>query len=126
MRRSLLRFGYLILLSAWMLMCFLSHAHAQTDNTFYAKQFAGSTVGDKVKAAQAACNPNTLIPCYIVIEPSLAGWPNGNMPTLCPQCVWNDMRINNLTYQTFSAQKSNGVSYVLPNFPLGGSEIGDE
>jgi len=113
MRRSLLRFGYLVLLSAWMLLCFLSHAHAQTDNTFYAKQFAGATVGDKVKAAQQACNLNTSIPCYIVIEPSLAAWPNGNMPTLCAQCVWNDMRSNNTTYPNLSAQIVNFEQVAL-------------
>lgn len=66
--------------------------HTQTDNTYYAKQFSGATVGEKVSAAQAACSTNTSIPCIIIIDPSLATYPKGTMPTKCAQCVWNDYR----------------------------------
>jgi hypothetical protein len=62
------------------------------DNMVYAKQFPGSTVGAKVAAAQAACNSNTAIPCIIVIDPTLATYPAGTMPTLCSQCALMDFR----------------------------------
>jgi hypothetical protein len=65
---------------------------AQTDNTFYAKQFQGTTVGAKVTAAQLACNSNTAIPCIIVLDPSLAVYPVGIMPAKCAQCSWIDYR----------------------------------
>jgi hypothetical protein len=65
---------------------------AQTDNTFYVKQFKGSTVGAKIAAAQNACSSNSLINCFIMIEPSLAAWPAGMNPTPCAQCIWVDFR----------------------------------
>lgn len=76
---------------------------AQSDNTLYVKQFAGTTVGAKVTAAQASCNPNTIIPCILVIDPSLASWPAGTMPTLCAQCSLLD-------YRTGAANVPSGMS----------------
>jgi hypothetical protein len=73
-----------------LLLSSAAFVHAETDNTFYAKQFPGTTVGAKVTAAQAACNLN--IPCIIVIDPSLAAWPVGAMPSLCTSCSWFDYR----------------------------------
>jgi lysophospholipase L1-like esterase len=65
---------------------------AQTDNTYYAKQFPGADVGTKVANAQRACNSNAMVPCIIVIDPSLAVWPTGTMPALCAQCSIEDYR----------------------------------
>ena len=65
---------------------------AQTDNTFYAKGFPGTDVGTKVSNAMNACSPNTAIPCIIIIDPSLAGYPAGTMPQLCTQCSLGDYR----------------------------------
>jgi hypothetical protein len=67
-------------------------ALAQTDDTFYVKQFAGLDVGAKTARAQAACNANTAIPCVIVFDPSLAVYAQGNMPAKCSQCIWQDYR----------------------------------
>lgn len=65
-------------------------AHSQTDNTIYVRNFAGANVGAKVAAAQLTCGPNTTVPCILVIDPSLAAWPAGTMPTLCSHChVWD-------------------------------------
>jgi hypothetical protein len=70
---------------------------AQTDNTFYARQFAGTDVGAKVANAQKSCLPATFVPCIIIIDPSLAAWPTGAMPTKCAQCNWMDYRSGTLS-----------------------------
>jgi len=64
---------------------------AQTDNTVYVKNFAGSTVGDMATAAQAACNP--ALTCIVVFDPSLANYTQGTLPTPCATCVWEDYRV---------------------------------
>jgi hypothetical protein len=61
-------------------------------NTFYAYQLKGNTVGDKVKAAQDLCALTPNMPCTIVIEPILASFATGSMPTKCAKCVWIDQR----------------------------------
>jgi hypothetical protein len=81
---------------------------AQTDNTFYAKQFPGVTVGQKVAAAQASCNSNTTIPCIIVIDPSLAVWQVGTMPAQCAQCSWDDYRKVPFSFDGLSLMKCAG------------------
>ena len=68
---------------------------AQTDNTFYVKQFPGVTVGQKVTAAMQSCNVNAIIPCILVLDPSLAAYAQGTMPTLCSQCSLVDYRNGN-------------------------------
>jgi hypothetical protein len=68
----------------------LPAASAQTSNTFNAKEFPGNDKGSKVAAAQAQCNLNTSIPCIIIIDPILAAFPPGTMPTKCAQCLWQD------------------------------------
>jgi len=68
-------------------------ATAQTDNTFYARQYAGPDVGTKVAAAQGSCS--THLPCYIVIDSSLAAWATGTMPAKCSTCTWVDYRTGN-------------------------------
>lgn len=70
----------------------VSLAFGQTDNTFYVKRFLGTDVGSKVSATMQACNPNASIPCILVLDPSLAVYPQGTMPSLCPQCTLWDWR----------------------------------
>ncbi len=81
-------------LRACVLLCFFSAAlgFGQTDNTVYVRQFPGATVGLKMSAAMAACNPNTAIPCIVVLDPTLAVYASGTMPTLCAQCSLLDYR----------------------------------
>lgn len=63
---------------------------AQTDNTIYVRNFHGNNVGAKTTAAMATCNPSTVVPCILVLDPSLAAWPAGTMPTLCSHCyLWD-------------------------------------
>lgn len=62
-----------------MVFCLVSVCNGQTDNTFYAKNFQGPTVGAKVSAAAASCI--TSIPCVIIIDPSLAAYPAGTLAT---------------------------------------------
>lgn len=73
-------------------LLFAAAAFAQTDNTIYVRNFAGATVGAKVSAAQVTCGPNTMVPCILVIDPSLAAWATGTMPTLCSHCYLWDFR----------------------------------
>jgi hypothetical protein len=71
--------------------------HAQKENTFYVKGFAGpsaSTVGAMTSAAQNSCDPNTAIQCVIVFDPTLSAFPVGVMPPRCVQCYWEDYRVN--------------------------------
>lgn len=71
----------------------MAHGFGQgTDSTVYAKQFPGATVGAKVTAAMASCNPSTSIPCIIVIEPSLASAAPGTLPSMCGHCYLQDWR----------------------------------
>ena len=80
---------FILLVAALMLV---ASCAGQADNTFSAKSFKGATVGEKVAAAQTACWPDASIPCIIVIDPSLAAFPAGVMPTLCAQCTLQDWR----------------------------------
>jgi len=66
---------------------------AQTTNTFYVRQFPGGDVGTMTAHAQAACNANTSLLCYIVIDSTLASYAPGTLPTPCTQCVIQDLRV---------------------------------
>jgi hypothetical protein len=72
-------------------------AFGQTDNTIYVKSFVGSNVGAKVAAAQSTCSPNTAIPCILILDPSLAAYPAGTMPTLNANVTLYDYRTGNVT-----------------------------
>ena len=65
---------------------------AQTDNTIYVRNFAGATVGQKVTNAMITCGPNLNVPCILVLDPSLAAFQTGTMPTLCSHCYLWDFR----------------------------------
>jgi len=79
-----------IMILGALLVCAM--AFGQTDNTFYVKEFPGQNVGSKVSAAMTQCNPNAAVPCILVLDPSLATWPQGTMPALCAQCSLLDYR----------------------------------
>lgn len=83
-----------VVITLGFLLAIAAHLAAQNaDNIVYVKQFPGTTVGTKVAAAQLACNPNTSIPCILVIDLSMATFPAGTMPTLCSQCALMDFRV---------------------------------
>lgn len=114
MKRLCLVLG-LLWYAAAVLLLYPFVIHAQTDNTFYVKQFAGSTVGQKTTAAQAACNPNTNVPCIIVFDPSLSQFVQGTMPTQCAQCIWQDFRTPHPPLQLSNV---NGYRYVGAGYSL--------
>jgi hypothetical protein len=103
---------------------------AQIDNTFYAKAFPGSDVGTKVANAQDACNLNAAVPCVIVIDPSLAVWPAGTMPTPCVQCSWMDYRSgapwSNLQTLRVKDFASMGPRYDVTAYGATGNGITDD
>jgi len=78
----------------------------QTTNTFYARSFAGRTVGEKVAAAQAACVSDTAVPCMIVIDATLNTAAQGTMPAPCQQCHIVDYRAG----QPYSPLLDNGLT----------------
>jgi hypothetical protein len=87
------KFWVWVAIALWLLFGLSLTCDAQErTNTIYAGEFQGATVAAKVTAAQAACNPNTAIPCFIVIDAFLATTTTGSMPTKCAQCTWIDYR----------------------------------
>ena len=66
-------------------------ATAQRENTFYATDYPGQTVGMKVSAALQSCAPGGIL-CIIVIDPTLANWVAGIMPTLPANVMLEDYR----------------------------------
>jgi hypothetical protein len=84
-----MKWRVLILLSFALCM---SAAFGQSDSMIHVKEFPGDTVGAKVAAAQLTCNPDTAIPCILVIDASLAAAATGTMPALCAQCTLLDYR----------------------------------
>ena len=89
-------------------------ALGQTTNTLYARNFPGSTVGQKVAAAQSHCQSAST--CVIVIDASLASYADGTMPAKCTGCLWLDYRGG-----SFSPGVLNGVTNATE---LPGSDIG--
>jgi hypothetical protein len=89
-----------------------SFAGAQTDNTFYVKQFKGDTVGAKVLLAMLSCNPNASIPCILVLDPSLATYAPGIMPALCGHCSLQDWRAGAPMPNPLTSASINGFVYV--------------
>jgi hypothetical protein len=109
--KAMKRIAFWVIVLSLIVMPFM--IHGQTDNTFYVKQFPGSTVGQKATAAQAACNPN--MPCIIVFDPSLSAYPAGTMPTQCSQCIWNDYRT---AHPSLQLSNVNGYRYVGAGYSL--------
>jgi hypothetical protein len=90
MRRLICMFAGVLLF----ILAFVSFSNAANTNTFYASQFPGATVADKVTAAQNECVRvfAGLQNCRVVIDGSLQPFPNGTMPSLCPKCTVEDWR----------------------------------
>jgi hypothetical protein len=77
----------------WLLFAYSLTCDAQErSNTHYASEYGKRTVGENVDAAQGECHPSAAVPCYIVIDATLATMTTGTMPTKCPQCYWIDYR----------------------------------
>lgn len=66
-------------------------AIAQTDSVIHVKAFPGVTVGQKVSAAMQTCQ-GAPVPCYIVIDSTLAATPAGTIPAMCSNCELIDYR----------------------------------
>lgn len=54
--------------------------------TLKVKEFPGADVATKTTNAQAACQAG--LPCVLIFEPEIAGFPTGTMPAPCPACTW--------------------------------------
>lgn len=95
MTKRTAKFFMVAIIGLWIAF-FAVLADAQTDNTFYVKQFyaqSNGTVGDMVKKAQAHCNLSYT--CRIVFDPSLSVYATGTLPAKCSSCVWEDWRAGN-------------------------------
>jgi len=79
----------IVLLNLFFLACAIC-IFAQTDNTIYVRQFQGSDVGTKLAAAMVTCDPT--FRCYLVLDASLAPYPDGTFPALCSKCSLIDYR----------------------------------
>jgi hypothetical protein len=111
---------------ALMILMGAATAGAQVDNTVYAKQFQGTNVGFKVAAAQAACNPNAALQCFIVLDPSLKNYATGTIPTLASNQHLIDYR-NGLPWgsgEGFVTVSADGTVFCLPYF-TGSTSLGD-
>ena len=67
-------------------------AKAQASHTLLVKNFAGSTIGEKIAAAEGSCPADHSEACILVLDPSLAATPAGSLPPLCPGCSLQDSR----------------------------------
>jgi hypothetical protein len=86
------------------------HPYAEPQSTYYAKDFPGNSVSQKVAAAQAQCDPKATAPCYIVIDPTLATIAEGAMPVPCVHCIFQDYRTGDGEVRT---RNMNGVVDVI-------------
>lgn len=86
----------------------------QTDNTVIVAKFPGSTVGEKIAAAQETCGTNSAVVCLMQLDPSLAAWPSGIFPALCGHCVLVDYRngfpVGNSPYAPVNAASMPGAT----------------
>jgi hypothetical protein len=80
---------FVLAVAAFMLCIAL--AHGQSDNMIHVKEFKGATVGAKVSAAMRSC-PSSVVPCFVVVDASLAASAPGVMPSLCGNCYLLDYR----------------------------------
>jgi hypothetical protein len=80
-----------LIILGFLLACVM--AFGQTDNAVWVKTFPGTDVGTKVTNAMATCTTNTAIPCFVVIDASLAVYPPGVLPAMCSHCFLEDYRI---------------------------------
>jgi hypothetical protein len=102
------------------LLTFVGTVSAQTDNTFYAKQFPGTDVGAKVTNALAACNSSRVIQCYVVIDPSMGAYAPGTLPTPAANQNIIDFRTN-----PYGGGGSGGISTMMPGIVNNSSTLND-
>lgn len=69
----------------------LGYAQERT-NTHFAREYKGDSVAARVTLAQADCNTDATVPCYIVIDADMVNMTTGTMPAPCAQCTWMDYR----------------------------------
>jgi hypothetical protein len=105
MKRIAIAFAFLLLA--------VGISPAQTDNTVYVKNFPGSDVGAKVAAAQQTCTTQAGIICILVLDPSLAAWPAGTMPTMNANVALTDYRYSGpAAMPGVSSDGSNGINVM--------------
>lgn len=62
--------------------------------TVRASQFPGTTLTDRINAAQVGCSvPN---PCIILIDEFMPKTPNETLPSPCSGCTWQDLRTSHV------------------------------
>lgn len=108
---------YILFLFFFLCFVFSFAAHAQAGrgltNTFNVSQFPGTDVGTKLTNAQNACLPDTALPCVLLIDPVLAVYPTGTLPTKCANCMWMDYRTaGSLSVSGLNSCQQNG-DYIV-------------
>jgi hypothetical protein len=109
-------------------------AFGQSDSMIHVKAFQGVTVGQKVTAAQRTC-VSAPVPCILILDASLAAYPEGAMPTLVSNASLYDFRsgpptlggatagiFTNLTMNTPFSALTNGLSPLTEFQSAQGSE----
>jgi hypothetical protein len=75
----------IVVLYLWFLVSMIlfgAFAAKAQDSVLHAKEFPGHDVGEKATKALAACpNSASTVPCYVMLDASLAAFPNGTLPT---------------------------------------------
>lgn len=79
------------ILGAAIFLLLFPAAHCQTDSIIHVNQFPGITVGDKTALAMLSC-PAAPVPCYLIIDASLAAAATGTMPSLPANAQLVDFR----------------------------------
>ncbi len=90
----------------------LAGARAQTDNTVYVKQFPGRDLGTKLTSAITAC-PSATFTCIVIIDPSLAGFQTGTIPSIPSNVVIQDFRYQGKLF----------TAATLPTSPVPGTRV---
>lgn len=99
---------------------FATAAFAQSDGMIHVKGFPGADVGAKVAAAQLTC-ANATTPCMLVIDASLAAFPNGTWPTLCGNCSIVDYRDGWPSTNTIIANVNKQINVQAPPYSATGN-----
>src|SRR5436305_1018190 len=119
MLKLFFRFLFWVVCSLFLILFAVTIARAQAGpgltNTFNVAQFQGGDVASKIIAAQNACLADVNVPCILIIDPILAVWPTGTLPTRCAQCTWIDYRTAGslvLGVSALNAQTIGGYRYA--------------
>lgn len=101
----------LCFVAALLLAVALAPAHGQSiDSQVSVKSFIGNTVAQKLTAAMVSCTWTPSVKCYLVLDPSLAAFPDGGVSgvSLCSGCILLDYR------NGFPASSSSAASGACP------------